>query len=84
MQIVYSAQASKFLAKITAKDAKRIVEKIEQYSVYPAELKNQIKKLKGTNAYRLRVGDYRVIFDENGIILNIIKIGNRGDVYEGI
>ncbi|GAB6128644.1 hypothetical protein JCM17204_12350 [Blautia stercoris] len=30
--------------------------------------------------YRLRVGDFRVIFDSNGAIIDIIDIGNRGQI----
>ena len=41
-----------------------------------------IKKLQGQNGYRLRIGDYRVIFDRDGNILYIEKIDNRGQVYK--
>lgn len=80
--IIYSKQALRFLDKITEAESERIMNKIEQYAQNPSELKNQVKKLKGLPFYRLRVGDYRVVFDENGIILNIIKIDNRGNVYK--
>ena len=39
-----------------------------------------VKKLQGQENYRLRVGDYRIIFDKNGEILYIEKIDNRGQV----
>jgi mRNA interferase RelE/StbE len=48
----------------------------------PSALRNQIKPLKGVKALRLRVGDYRVIFTEEGVILLILKIGHRRDIYE--
>ena len=35
------------------------------------------------NGYRLRVGTFRVLFDVNGIIIDIIDIGNRGQIYKG-
>ncbi len=41
-----------------------------------------VKKLQGQENYRLRVGDYRIIFDKNGEILYIEKIDNRGQVYK--
>ncbi|MGM0466447.1 MAG: type II toxin-antitoxin system RelE family toxin [Acidobacteriota bacterium] len=48
-------------------------------------LKNNIKKLKGTkeNYYRLRVGNYRVIFkkEEERLIIIIVRIGHRKEVY---
>jgi mRNA interferase RelE/StbE len=41
-----------------------------------------VKKLQGETGYRLRVGDYRVIFDRDGNVLMIIKIDSRGQVYK--
>lgn len=42
------------------------------------------KKLKGRNAFRVRVGDYRVIYTiEDGILLIVVvTLGHRRDVYE--
>ncbi len=82
--IRYSDQATKFLTKISRQDAQRIVNKIRQYANNPAELQNQIKKLTNSVFYRLRVGDYRVIFTETGEVMSIEKIGNRGDIYRRI
>lgn len=80
--ISYTKKALKFLEKITQTDAKRIIEKIEQYAQDHTSLKNQVKKLTGVSFYRLRVGDYRVLFDEEGNILHIIKIDYRGNVFK--
>jgi mRNA interferase RelE/StbE len=43
-----------------------------------------IKPLKGRNDWRLRVGDYRVIFiiDNENKVYFVTKIGPRGDVYK--
>ena len=81
MRIKYSDQALKFLAKLRRQDAKRIVSKIEQYAGNPMALQNQVKKLTNSIYFRLRVGNYRVIFSETGEVMKIEKIGNRGDVY---
>lgn len=80
--ISYTKKTLKFLEKITQTDAKRIIEKIEQYAQDHSSLKNQVKKLTEVSFYRLRVGDYRVVFDEQGIVLSIIKIDCRGNVYK--
>ena len=58
------------------------MDKIDQLAVEPAQLANQVKKLKGRSGYRLRVGDWRVIFDDNGDVLDILAIGPRGSIYE--
>ena len=81
MQIKYSDQALKFLTKLRKQDAKRIVSKIVQYAKDPSSLQNQVKKLTDSMYFRLRIGDYRVIFSEAGEIMKVEKIGNRGDVY---
>jgi mRNA-degrading endonuclease RelE of RelBE toxin-antitoxin system len=38
--------------------------------------------LKGSRLLRLRVGDYRVIFTDEGVILTIFRVGHRKDIYE--
>ena len=83
-EIWYSAQARQFLRKANKADADRIRAKIRQYAEAPDSLKNQIKRLQGLPYYRLRVGDYRVIFNETGAVMKIEKIGKRGDVYRGV
>ena len=44
--------------------------------------KGDIVKLRNRNGYRLRVGEYRVLYDIFGNIVDIIDIGNRGDIYK--
>ena len=45
---------------------------------------NGYLKLKGRPGYRLRVADYRIIYDiiDNDLIVNVINIGHRKDIYE--
>ena len=81
-KIAYSKQAIKTLAKLPANESTRIRSKLRQYADDPTSQANNIKKLQGQNAYRLRVGDWRVIFDENDVIIEVIKVGARGDVYK--
>ena len=77
MEIEYSKQAVKFLAKQNKFVRERIITAIERVP------NGDIKKLQGRSGYRLRVGKYRIIFDDNGCIIFIEKIDNRGDVYKG-
>ena len=78
MEIQYSKQAIKFLKKQDVIARKRIINAI---NLLPA---GDVKSLQGRNGYRLRVGDYRIIFDMNGNILLIEAIGNRGQIYKGV
>ncbi|MEW6643623.1 MAG: type II toxin-antitoxin system RelE/ParE family toxin [Pseudomonadota bacterium] len=65
-----------------ADTARLIRGKIEQYAARPASLANNVKKLQGRDGYRLRVGDWRVIFDQDGRVLDVLQIGPRGSIYE--
>ncbi|MBQ7267303.1 MAG: type II toxin-antitoxin system RelE/ParE family toxin [Synergistaceae bacterium] len=76
-EIQYSKQAIKFLNKQPLRIRQLILQAIKQIP------EGDIIKLQGRDSYRLRVGSYRVIFDHDGHIVFIKKIGNRGDVYKG-
>lgn len=82
LQITYPAQAKKTLKRMPQKMAKNILAHIEKVARNPARPDMNIKKLQGRNGYRLRVGDYRVIYTADGLILAVEKIGPRGDVYK--
>lgn len=85
MRIQYTEKAAKQLKKISKdnlQNAKLIVSKIEKYIDNPNESSN-IKHLKGRygDFLRLRVGDFRIIFDIELQSMNIIEIKNRKDAY---
>jgi mRNA interferase RelE/StbE len=61
--------------------ADRIVEKIEQYAKAPDSLANVVVTM-STGHRRLRVGDFRVVFQENTAEIQILDIGPRGGIYE--
>lgn len=76
MEIHYSKQAVKFLSKQTAATRSRIINAV---AFLPA---GDVKKLTGQPYYRLRVGDYRVLFLRDGTVVDVTKIDNRGQVYK--
>jgi mRNA interferase RelE/StbE len=83
MEIRYTKAALKALMRMPNNTAQLIRGKIRQYAENPASLANNVKKLQGReDAYRLRVGDWRVIFTQDGIILDVLKVGPRGSAYE--
>ena len=63
--------------------AKTVVRKIDQLAVSPYTPNNNVTRLKGERGYRLRVGDWRVLYEihDDVLVIEIIKIGPRGDVY---
>lgn len=77
----YTKSAQKALSRMPVNMARTIKGKIEQYAADPASLSNNVKKLQGRPGYRLRVGDWRVIFAEDGSVLEILEILPRGGAY---
>ena len=77
MEASYSRQAEAYLDKQEEKRAARIRRAIDSL---PA---GDVKKLREIeDAYRLRIGGVRVLFEKNGNRVHVIKIDNRGDVYK--
>ena len=62
---------------------KRIVAKIKEVAVNPYAPRNNLTKLQGREAYRLRVGDWRVIYElhDGRFVMVILEVGPRGGVY---
>lgn len=81
MRIHLSSKAQKELDKIDDKTALRISQKIYQLEINPYGVDSQ--KLAGGKGYRIRIGDYRVIytFDKDSQTITIIKIGHRREIY---
>lgn len=80
-QISYTKEARWTLSRIPVNERRRILLKIEQYAEDPRSQANNVAKLQDRSGYRLRVGDWRVIFDEFDNVLEVQKIGSRGSVY---
>ncbi len=78
--ITYQPAARKSLRKMPANTAKRVVSKIEAYAANPASQANNVKALKGEDAIRLRVGDWRVVMVD-GDVIDVIRIAPRGSAY---
>ena len=82
MRIEYSLAALRALRAIPVRDARRIEEKVSLYARDPAALANNVKALQGQHGIlRLRVGEYRVLFTADGLVLAVISLGHRREVY---
>jgi mRNA interferase RelE/StbE len=81
--VTYSREATKTLRRIPANTRQIIIGKIEQYAAEPESLANNVKALKGNPGYfRLRVGDWRIIFREDGAVIAIVRVAPRGGAYD--
>lgn len=79
--IEYDPKAVKQLKKLDKHEASQILDGIEEYASNQNSTK--IKKLKTPfdGAYRLRIGDYRVIFYQEDSLILISKIAHRKQLY---
>lgn len=80
--ITYTKKATKDLAKMPRNASTLVRSKINQYAENPESLANNVIRMTGEIGYRLRVGNYRVRFDEDDTIIEILRVLPRGDAYK--
>ena len=81
MKVVIDAKAIKDLQKIERNQAVVIFSKIEMLKLFPHVA--NLKKLKNfVPPYRLRVGNYRVLFSVKGQILTVYSVKHRKESYK--
>ncbi len=77
-KIQYNKKCLKYLKKLDKNNQLRIIKAINELPY------GDVKRLQGGNSnYRLRVGSYRVLLSKNDekLLILIIEIGSRGDIY---
>ncbi len=81
-RIQIKPRATKALAKIPNPHRRRIAKAIDSLAADPRP--SAARKLTGAaDAWRLRVGDYRIVYDivDNILTVYVIRIGHRKDIY---
>lgn len=76
--ISYTPSASDDLRKHRA-EARKIIAKIARFAETGA---GDVKALTGRPGKRLRVGDFRILFDEDATTITVLAVGPRGNVYD--
>lgn len=75
----FGSRALKDLRRLDKQLSKRIVDRIE---IMAGDLRGDVKKLTDHSPqYRLRIGDYRVLFDIEDETIVIHRVRNRREVY---
>jgi mRNA interferase RelE/StbE len=82
-RVVFRKSVAKDLRGIPNRDLRRILTTIESLSEEPRP--SGTEKLSGQERYRLRQGDYRIIYEINDdeVVVVVVKVGHREDVYRG-
>lgn len=78
---IFSPFAEKQFKKLDREFQKRILEVLERIRIRPHHF---VKRLVGSPYFRLRVGDYRVIFDiqNDKLVIVVVEIGHRSKIYK--
>ena len=81
-RLTITREAVKSLDAIQKRDRVRIYERLDQLAVDPFGMSG-VKKLKGQDNYRLRVGDYRVLYliEDSDLLILVVEVGHRREVY---
>ncbi|NVO14479.1 MAG: type II toxin-antitoxin system RelE/ParE family toxin [Rhodoplanes sp.] len=77
--IVFTPAATRQWTKLSTTVRGRIRARLEAFA---ATGHGDVKALKGRAGTRLRVGDWRVIFDRDGETIVVVAVGHRRDIYD--
>ena len=80
-EVIFKRSVAKDLRQIPKKDVAKILKRIEALRAEPRP--PGVEKLSGQEKYRIRQGVYRILYEirNNELIVVVVKIGHRRDVY---
>lgn len=76
--IILNPGAARALDRLDAPVRSRITQALHDYALSG---RGQVRQMAGTATRRLRVGDYRIIFDETEDSLTVLALGHRREIY---
>ena len=77
--IAFTPTATRQWLKLSADIRKRIEDKLMTYAI---KASGDVKRLKGTQGCRLRIGDWRIIFVEDARSITVVAVGHRREIYD--
>ena len=79
--VEFSKSAQKELRKLPSQVSLRIARDIAKLAHDPR--KGKVRPMVGVKSWRLRVGDYRVIYDisDRKLVVLVIRVGHRREIY---
>ena len=82
-KIIFAKGAQKALLRLPKNMAVLVRQKLEQLAVDPYAPNANAMKLQNRSGYRLRIGDWRVIYEiqNDELVILVLKIAQRGEVY---
>jgi mRNA interferase RelE/StbE len=76
--VTYTKTAIKALRRMPTRDRDAIMDKVKAYGETGV---GDVKALQGSDLYRLRHGNWRAIFTQDGTVLAVLNVAKRGEVY---
>lgn len=81
MEVTLHPKAAKVLNRLREPNRSRILKALDKLENDPPD--GDIKALTGRNGYRLRIGNYRLLFDKIDNKIIVFDIDQRGQIYKG-
>ncbi|HDH87556.1 MAG TPA: type II toxin-antitoxin system RelE/ParE family toxin [Desulfobacteraceae bacterium] len=83
-RLKYRRQARNYLARLPLKIKSAIVQKLHQLAQDPDSPDLDVNPLKGDVGFRLRVGQYRILYTRHDadLIIEVVRVRSRGDIYK--
>lgn len=80
-RVKFSTDAKKGIKRLPEKIRDRVLVTIQELEMNPRP--HNVKKLVGSKSWRVRVGDYRIVYEihEREIFVMVIRVAHRKDVY---
>ena len=79
--VLIRRSAAKEIEALPLKDRRRVITRIQGLAANPRPA--GCEKLSGEEKYRIRQGDYRILYEivDRDLIVTVVRVGNRRDVY---
>lgn len=83
-ELVFRKSVAKDLRNLPKRDLQRVLSRIDTLADEPRPA--GAEKLSGRELYRIRQGQYRIVYEiaDQCLIVTVVRVGHRRDIYRGI